>query len=112
MSCKTPFVSDGHLRDPNGMTVLDSPDWFAWLADDAHHTFHFEDSDGGFTARKERKQRGQWYWIAYRQVHKKLYKTYLGKSETLTQIHLHNASHTLTEMSGESKPSLDTPKPI
>ena len=103
MSWKTPFVSDGHLRTPDGTSdiTLDSPTWFAWLGRDEHHAFHFEDASGGFTARKERKQRGHWYWVAYRQVNKKLYKTYLGKSETLTQVHLHDASKTLTQMTGE-----------
>lgn len=74
---------------------LGSPAWFAWLADEAHHSFHFVHPSGGFTARKERKQRGHAYWVAYRQVHHKLYKTYLGKSECLTEDRLGAASEAL-----------------
>ena len=90
MSWKTPLVADGELRDPqtNGPIALDSAGWFAWLTEEQHHSFHFKHALGEFTARKERKQRGQWYWVAYRQSHGKLHKIYLGKSETLTEAHL------------------------
>lgn len=77
--------------------ALDSPEWFAWLADDQHHSFHFAHPEGECTARKERKQRGHWYWVAYRQVHGKLLKTYLGKSETLTAARLYAAVRELAE---------------
>ena len=76
-------------------TALDSPAWFDWLADEHHHSFHFKHPLGDFTARKERKQRGQWYWVAYRQVHGKLHKTYLGKPEALTEAHLCDAARDL-----------------
>ena len=102
MSKKTPLVIDATLHDPalTAPIALDSPAWFAWLNVEEHHTFHFTSASGGFTARKERKQRGQWYWVAYRQVHNKLHKTYLCKSETLTFALLCAASdklaHTVT----------------
>jgi LuxR family maltose regulon positive regulatory protein len=97
MSCRTPLVAQSQLRDPGNAAAiaLDTPAWFAWLADDQHHSFHFTHPLGDFTARKERKQRGQWYWVAYRQVHGKLHKTYLGKSETLTEAHLCDAAQFL-----------------
>jgi hypothetical protein len=103
MSHKTPLVTDGclcNLGDAPAV-ALDTPAWFDWLQADEHCTFHFEHTSGGFTARKEHKQRGQWYWVAYRQVHNKLYKTYLGKSETLTEAHLCHASETLAESAAE-----------
>jgi LuxR family maltose regulon positive regulatory protein len=77
--------------------ALGTPAWFDWLANEAHCSFHFMHASGGFTARKERKQRGQSYWVAYRQVHHKLYKAYLGKSECLTEAHLCEASAALAE---------------
>ncbi len=80
--------------------MLDSPAWLARLADDCHHSFHFTHPDENFTARKEPKQRGQWYWVAYRQVHGTLYKTYLGKSELLTAARLCAAAHTLAQQAG------------
>lgn len=97
MSRTTPQVVSKELyaRDDVQRIALDSPAWFAWLADDQHHSFHFTHPCGDFTARKERKQRGQWYWVAYRQVRGTLYKTYLGKSETLTHTHLCAAAHAL-----------------
>jgi LuxR family maltose regulon positive regulatory protein len=102
MSRTTPQVVAGELRagDAAECITLDSPAWFAWLADECHHSFHFTHPGGNFTARKERKQRGQWYWVAYRQVHNTLYKTYLGKSELLTAAHLGAAAHTLAQRAG------------
>jgi LuxR family transcriptional regulator, maltose regulon positive regulatory protein len=95
----TPQVNEGFLVDPlNHLKIrLGSADWFAWLKDVSNHTFHFTHASGGFTARKERKQRGDHYWIAYRQFHNKLHKVYIGKSETLTEAHLADASATLAE---------------
>ncbi|KPV53801.1 hypothetical protein SE17_07475 [Kouleothrix aurantiaca] len=92
MSARTPSVEGGalHLHGA-GAIALGSPEWFTWLADDTHHSFHFAGAAGGFTARKERKQRGQWYWVAYRQAHCKLHKVYLGKTEMLSEAHLHAA---------------------
>lgn len=97
MSRKTPLVINGQLRDVNIplSIALDSPEWFAWLADQSHRSFHFNHPTGGFTARKERRQRGQWYWVAYRQAHNHLHKIYLGKSETLTEAHLREAATAL-----------------
>jgi LuxR family maltose regulon positive regulatory protein len=99
MAWKTPLVEAGFLREPGVDTpiALDCPAWFAWLADDRHRCFHFAHASGGFTARKERKQRGQWYWVAYRQVCHKLHKTYLGKTETLTEARLSAASQYLAK---------------
>ena len=104
MSRKTPHVEDGYLLDSNGVRqlALDTSEWFAWLADEAHHSFHYVHPTGGFTARKEHRQRGNAYWVAYRQAHNNLYKTYLGKHETLTEAHLSAASKTLQEAAEES----------
>ena len=97
MSRKLARIEDRLLRPPDASPVigLDSPEWFAWLADEQHHSFHFTHPCGDFTARKERKQRGAWYWVAYRQVNKKLYKRYLGTSAGLTWAHLCAAAEVL-----------------
>lgn len=99
MSKKTPTIDNGilHLFGSAEEITLDSDAWFAWLNEEEHHSFHFNDAAGCFTARKERKQRGQWYWVAYRQSHNKLHKTYLGKSKTLTVARLRAAAHILQE---------------
>ena len=92
-------MSAGILHEPHGAADLavGSAAWYAWLADDTHRSFHFTHPTGDFTARKERKQRGQWYWVAYRQVHGKLYKVYLGKSETLSEAHLCEVAQALAQ---------------
>lgn len=51
--------------------------------------FHLETQAGhSLTARKETKQRGSKYWVAYKRVDGKLQKKYLGESSkiTLTQL--------------------------
>src|SRR5262245_22466974 len=103
MSWRTPTVSAGMLHESFGAVDLavGSAAWYAWLAEDIHRSFHFTHPTGDFTARKERKQRGQWYWVAYRQVHGKLYKAYLGKSETLSEAHLCEVAQTLSRAASE-----------
>jgi hypothetical protein len=97
MARKTPRVSEGVLHVP--LDAITSPigsaAWYSWLADDTHCSFHFSHPSGDFTARKERKQRGQHYWIAYRYVHGKLYKAYLGKPDVLNEDRLCATAHTL-----------------
>ncbi|MFN8527708.1 MAG: hypothetical protein U0670_03750 [Anaerolineae bacterium] len=90
MSKKTPQIRAGQLTfaDAQPSVKLNSKAWFDWLADEDHHTFQYVDANGVFTARKERKQRGSCYWVAYRQFHNKLHKAYLGKSEGITESHL------------------------
>lgn len=99
MSQKLPIIEDGALCEPGATApiALDSPAWFAWLDDECHHSFHATHPCGDFTVRKERKQRGQFYWVAYRQVNNKLYKVYLGKSACLTMARLCAAAEALTQ---------------
>ena len=109
MAAKTPRVAQHVLHEPgtDREIAVDTPEWYAWLTDDAHRSFHFDAPDGGFTARKERKQRGRWYWVAYRQCHNKLYKMYLGKAETLSYDHLVTVTHELARHAAEA-PAVDT----
>jgi LuxR family transcriptional regulator, maltose regulon positive regulatory protein len=106
MARTTPLVDAAGLHEHGSSVVvpLGSPTWRAWLEDEAHHTFHFTDAGGGFTARKERKQRGGWYWVAYRQVHGTLYKAYLGKAEALTGPCLERVSRSLAAAAGLAAP--------
>jgi DNA-binding CsgD family transcriptional regulator len=87
MAHRIPNVSDGCLQDFTingnlaGTIVAGSAEWFVWLA---HHcSFHFETDCTGFTARKEQRPGGR-YWYAYRRKQSKLRSAYLGKSEELT----------------------------
>ena len=55
MARATPIVDADGLIEPGlpGAIPIGSPAWRAWLADECHHSFHFVDPTGGFTARKE-----------------------------------------------------------
>ena len=93
------MVEAGLLRElhTEAKILVGSEEWFSWLMAEQHRGFHFIHPSGGFTARKERKQRGQWYWVAYRQVRCKLHKIYLGKAETLDEAKLIDASRALAQ---------------
>ena len=75
--------------------VPDSPDWFAWLA--GLGSFHFNGKCGHFTARQERKQRGDAYWYAYLKAHQHRHKRYLGTTDKLTLAHLEHTARALHE---------------
>ena len=62
--------------------TVGTPAWFAWLEEAT--AFTFTSPSGSFSARKERRTRGGWYWKAYRTVHGTLHRAYLGKAEDLT----------------------------
>ncbi len=110
MAQKTPCVYDRWLPDPTGEAPelrLDSPAWFAWLEAATTTRFAYPIYDrhcgyivGVMTVRKESRQRGGWYWTAYRRVGAKLHKHYLGRSATVTMARLTAiAARMLTEVS-------------
>jgi ATP/maltotriose-dependent transcriptional regulator MalT len=70
-----------------------TPAWYAWL--ESATTFAFSGPGGSFTARKERRSRGGWYWKAYRTAHGAQERVYLGKSADLTLARLNEAAATL-----------------
>jgi ATP/maltotriose-dependent transcriptional regulator MalT len=61
--------------------ALDSPAWFAWLAQVP--SFAFSGKSGSFTVRKEIRH-GDVYWYAYQRSGEKLAKKYLGTTNGLT----------------------------
>lgn len=87
MARTTPRVEQEVLVLPEGKkdsVPVGSQQWYSWLEDEQNGSFFFRDETGSFTARKERRKRGGWYWIAYRSRGGKLTKTYIGRSEDLT----------------------------
>ena len=96
---QVPLVTDGLLQATTAGRAAElavgSPAWFAWLADDAARSFSFRSPAGGYTARKERRQRGGAYWVAYRTAAGRQHKLYLGKAEDLTPDRLTEAATTL-----------------
>ena len=84
--------------------LVGTPAWFAWLEDAT--AFTFTSPSGSFTARKERRTRGGWYWQAYRTANGALQKAYLGKLENLTLDRLDRAAVTLATASTSAAPCL------
>lgn len=71
----------------------DSPAWFSWLS--KRTSFHFTGKHGHFTARQEKKQRGETYWYGYRKVAGQQHKRYLGTTDRLTLAHLEEVADVL-----------------
>ncbi len=99
MARDTPSVQDGRLTLPDGRQRASIPvgstAWWAWLAEAGTTSFRFGAGAARFTARRERKAGGR-YWYAYRRQAGRLRKAYLGKAEDLTLERLHVAAATLT----------------
>jgi hypothetical protein len=70
-----PKVNHGLLKEQtvNGTSsasiTIGTVEWYAWL--EHHRSFSFETAHSTFTARKE-KRPGGWYWYAYRRKQGKL----------------------------------------
>ena len=82
---------------PCGCIQLDSAAWFGWLAAETTRRFSYPLFDphlgyivGFMTVRKERRQRGSAYWVAYRRGGGQVRKVYLGHSAAVTAERLHS----------------------
>ena len=82
--------------------LIESDDWYQWLADEQNHSFTFQYAMGMFTARRERKGSG-WYWYAYRKRQGKLHKAYLGKPQQITQQRLIAAAMVFASLDSDGK---------
>src|SRR5258708_6680649 len=71
----------------------ESQEWFAWLA--SIPSFAFLGRAGRFTARRETKQRGESYWVAYQRIDGKLWKRYLGRTCDLTTEKLETTARSM-----------------
>jgi LuxR family transcriptional regulator, maltose regulon positive regulatory protein len=91
----TPKILYGRIytEDDYTGTLVGSPAWFAWL--DTATTFYYEGREGVFTAHCERRQRGGFYWIAYRRRAGVLRRCHLGKAHQLTLERLQTVAGTL-----------------
>jgi ATP/maltotriose-dependent transcriptional regulator MalT len=96
---RIPSVADGLLQETaaggTAGLAVGSPAWFAWLAGDAARSFSFRSPAGAYTARKERRQRGGAYWVAYRTAAGRQHKLYLGRADDLTLERLEEAAAAL-----------------
>ncbi len=91
MAYATPQVHNGlltlHTGSPQLSIDVESPEWWQWLNAGSVSTFRYLNEQDSFTARRERKSGGH-YWYAYRRHQGKLHKAYLGKSDELTRAHM------------------------
>ncbi len=85
----------------------ESPEWFTWLT--TIPSFRFKSKRGKYTARKEQREQGGDYWIAYVKHLKKLYKKYLGPTDKLTIVRLEEVAEELTKHC-ENASSLEFPQ--
>jgi len=81
-----PVVKEGLLwtgepKSDAAPIAPNSAEWDAWLA--GHDQFRFVGASGHFSARRERRSGGD-YWYAYRRRDGVLHKAYLGKAGDLT----------------------------
>ncbi len=76
-----------------------------WLEQIASFSFH---SRWGmhYTVRKQRVQRGNNYWYAYRRLHGRIVKRYLGRTADLTLARLEEIARLLESTSGSRQRSL------
>lgn len=98
MKRKLPTVMEGRVYDParpDRAIVLDSPAWFVWLEAATTKRFSYPLFDprvgysvGFMTVRKERRERGGWYWSVFRRAGTRVHKIYLGRTATLTHTRL------------------------
>jgi predicted ATPase/DNA-binding CsgD family transcriptional regulator len=105
MAPSIPTARDGslHPHTPGGTSLdpilIGTAAWYSWL--EQHRSFRFEAGRMTFTARKEHRPGGH-YWYAYRRTHGKLLTTYLGKSEELTFERLTTTAQAL-ERAGDAR---------
>jgi LuxR family transcriptional regulator, maltose regulon positive regulatory protein len=87
---------------PGVYIEVDSVAWFEWLeaAETRRFTYALEDAGRGYivgwmTVRKEERERGGRYWVAYRRMGGRLRKVYLGKSGEVTGARLKEVAEQL-----------------
>jgi LuxR family maltose regulon positive regulatory protein len=112
MARATPQITDGILAYREALhehtIAVGSSLWWQWLAAEGTTTFRFEHPLGNFTARRERKREGS-YWYAYRTRDGALQKAYLGKSADLTLDRLQSVAVALAARAtpaGDPVPSI------
>ena len=89
-----PKVESAFLYSDAGSFPVGGREWSEWIT--SHTAFYFQHPAGTFTARKELRS-GGWYWYAFRKHQSKLYKLYMGKSEEITSARLVEIARLLDE---------------
>jgi hypothetical protein len=110
MTRRIPIVHNGTLQEDTerGVLPVESAAWYGWL--EHHHSFRFECPALTFTARKEQRA-GGWYWYAYRRQAGHLRTAYLGKSLELSLERLQVIADALNGSDHRALPSPPTSEP-
>jgi hypothetical protein len=92
------------LKDQLASINVGTKAWFDWLEENT--SFHYESTDGKFTACKESRASGM-FWYANRRVNGKLRRCYIGSTKDLTLEKLLVIARKLsgTDLSYQSKES-------
>jgi predicted ATPase/DNA-binding CsgD family transcriptional regulator len=102
-----------HVQQSHDQVILailpDSPAWFGWL--EQVTSFAFRGQRGHYTARKERRARGEAYWYAYVATGKKRSKAYLGRSSEVTLARLEDVTVQLLAQDPVPPGHVETPVP-
>src|SRR5436305_2525168 len=108
-----PKVRDGFLLQQTAeeksfdSIMIGTADWYTWLEN--HRSFCFEADACSFTARKEQRPAG-WYWYGSRRVHGKLHRAYIGKSAALTPERLDEVAKILEQAEDALQGSIHRPR--
>jgi LuxR family maltose regulon positive regulatory protein len=91
-----PYVAQGVCYGAAGAEpiAIGTPVWSAWIKE--HTSFTYRDAPLSFTARREERPSGT-YWYAYKRTHGKLRKRYLGRGDDLTLQRLQEVAQSLLE---------------
>jgi LuxR family maltose regulon positive regulatory protein len=105
MGANLPRISEQWVYDVallGGSVQLDTPAWFEWLTAEGTTRFSYPLFDrqvgyivGWMTVRKERRQRGGYYWVAYRRLSGQVRKVYIGSSGVVTAQRLEAIAYRL-----------------
>src|SRR5216683_5136647 len=97
---RLPLVSNDLLLLPDrpgeqqAPVIVGSDVWYTWLTSESTRSFTFRSQLGTFTAWREQKRNG-WYWYIYRKQQGKLHKAYLGRTKELSLERLNTVTATL-----------------
>jgi LuxR family maltose regulon positive regulatory protein len=80
-----------------------------WLEQSESFSFHSR-SGMHYTVRKQKGQRGGSYWYAYRRLHGRIVKRYLGKATDLTPARLEEIAHLLESDSDQLHSAVQPPQ--
>jgi LuxR family maltose regulon positive regulatory protein len=95
--------------EPVSTIRLDTEAWQAWLEAPGTVSFSYPIFDrqvgyirGWMTVRKERRERGGHYWVAYRRTGSRVRKIYLGRTSNVTQQQLAASARRFLAMEGSA----------